>query len=102
MPPPQMTPEQRTAALAKARAAQQERSAMIAAVRSGELALPQVFERTDDIARRTRLGQVLRALPGYGPVKVAALCTEVGVDPDRRLGVLAAPQRARLLELVGQ
>jgi hypothetical protein len=62
------TPEQRADALAKANEARQARSALLAQVKAGELTPGQVFERADDeIVKKTRVVQVLHALPGYGP-----------------------------------
>ena len=67
MPLPTMTPEQRAGALAKATEARQARSAFLAEVKSGAVTLGQVFERADDeLVKKTRVLQVLRALPGYG------------------------------------
>ena len=100
MPLPTMTPEQRTAALAKAAEARQARSALLAGVKSGETTLEQVFTQADDVAKKTRVVQVLRALPGYGAAKVAALLADAGVDEKRRVGGLTNAQRERLLEAV--
>ena len=101
MPLPTMTPEQRTDALAKAQEARQARSGFLARVKSGALTLEQVFERADDeIVKKTRVLQVLRALPGYGPAKVAALMAASGVDEKRRVGGLTNAQRAKLLAAV--
>src|SRR4051794_41571548 len=96
---PMMTPEQRSDALAKAVEARQARSTLLARVKSRDLTPGQVFERTDDeIVKKTRVQQVLRALPGYGPAKVAALMTDSGVDEKRRVGGVTKAQRERLLE----
>src|SRR4051812_11253832 len=98
MPLPTMTPEQRSDALAKAVEARQARSTLLARVKSGDLTPGQVFERTEDeIVKKTRVQQVLRALPGYGPAKVAALMTDSGVDEKRRGGGVTAAPRARVL-----
>ena len=98
---PIMTPEQRMDALAKATEARQARSVLLAQLKSGELTPGQVFERTDDeVVKKTRVVQVLRALPGYGPATVTALMTASGVDEKRRVGGLTGAQRARLLEAV--
>ena len=98
---PTMTPEQRAGALAKATEARQARSALLAQVKSGELTLEQVFGRADDdVVKKTRVLQVLRALPGYGPAKVTALMTASGVDEKRRVGGLTTAQRAKLLAAV--
>ena len=100
---PTMTPEQRKHALAKAADARKARSALLAEVKSGVLGLTQVFDRAEeDVVKKTRVAQVLRALPGYGPAKVAALLTASGVDEKRRVGGLTAAQRARLIEGVSR
>lgn len=99
MPLPTMTPEQRADALAKATAARKARSELLAQVKSGELAPAAFFGRTDDeVAKKTRVVQVLRALPGYGAAKVTALMATTEVDEKRRVGGLTAAQRERLLE----
>ena len=98
MPLPTMTPEQRADALAKAAEARTARSELLAKVKSGELTAKQVFERDDEIAKNTRVMQVLRALPGYGAAKVTALMTACEVDEKRRVGGLTSGQRTRLLE----
>jgi hypothetical protein len=101
MPLPTLTPEQRAGALAKAAEARQARSALLAQVKSGALTLDQVFERADDeVVKKTRVVQLLRALPGYGAAKVSALMTASGVDEKRRVGGLTTAQRAKLLEAV--
>ena len=98
---PTMTPEQRADALAKATEARQARSSLLAQVKSGALTLKQVFERADDdVVKKTRVQQVLRALPGYGAAKVTALMTASGVDEKRRVGGLTNAQREKLLAAV--
>jgi len=93
-----MTPEQRENALAKAAEARKARSALLAQVKSGEMNVGQVFDRADDVTKKTRVMQVLRAMPGYGPAKVTALMAESGVDEKRRVGGLTVAQRTKLLE----
>ena len=98
MPLPTLTPEQRADALAKAAEARSARSDLLAKVKSGELTAKDVFERDDDVAKKTRVVQVLRALPGYGAAKVTALMTACEIDEKRRVGGLTSGQRTRLLE----
>jgi hypothetical protein len=98
MPLPTLTPEQRADALAKAAAARSARSTLLAQVKSGELTAKQIFERDDEIAKKTRVMQVLRALPGYGAAKVTALMTTCEIDEKRRVGGLTSGQRTRLIE----
>lgn len=99
---PTMTPEQRTRALAKAAEARKARSELLAKLKSGRLSLADALSRTDDdIVKKTRVAQVLRALPGYGPAKVTALMTTCGIEENRRVGGLGEQQRRKLLEAVG-
>lgn len=95
---PTLTPEQRQAALAKAAEARKARGELLASVKSGQTSVADVFGREDDTAKRVKVVQVLRAVPGYGPAKVAALMTTCGVDDKRRVGGLGEQQRRRLLD----
>lgn len=95
---PTLTPQQRAEALAKAQAARKERSDLLAAVKAGRVTISQLLDRTDDVARKTKVVQVLKALPGYGPAKAAAVMEQAGIDDSRRVGGLGQQQRRKLLE----
>jgi hypothetical protein len=97
---PTLTPEQRAQALEKAQQARKERSELLAGVKAGTLSIGDVLARTDDIAKKTKVVQVLKALPGYGPAKAAALMEQAGIDDSRRVGGLGEQQRRKLLEAV--
>ena len=99
MPLPPLTPEQRARALAKAAEA---RSALLADVKAGTVTPEQVFDRADDVAKRTRVARVLRSLPGYGPAKVTATLAAAGIDEKRRVGGLTPAQRTRLSEALAR
>lgn len=101
MPLPTMTPEQRAAALAKAGEVRQARSALIGAVKSGAVKAADLLDREDEIAKRTKVTAVLRALPGWGKVKVSTCLSECGIDETRRLGGLTPAQRERLRDALG-
>ena len=70
---PTLTPEQRADALAKAQAARKKRSELLASVKAGKTSIAQVLAKTDDITKKTKIAQVIKALPGYGPAKAAAV-----------------------------
>jgi hypothetical protein len=94
-----MTLERRAKALEKAAEMRRARTALLAEVKSGKTSVAEVFGRAgEEVVKRTRVVQVLRAAPGYGPAKVAALMAISGVDEKRRVGGLTAEQRERLLE----
>ncbi|GAA3845279.1 hypothetical protein GCM10022226_80590 [Sphaerisporangium flaviroseum] len=70
----------------------------MAEVASGAVSVSEVFERNgQDRVGRTRVVQVLRAVPGYGPARVAALMAICGVEEKQRVGALNEQQRERLL-----
>ena len=73
---PTLTPEQRAEALAKAQAARKKRSELLASVKAGKTSIAQVLAKTDDITKKTKVSQVIRAMPGYGPAKAAAVMEE--------------------------
>ncbi len=100
MPLPSLTPEQREQALAKAAEARRARSEMLAALKSGQTSLAEVLDSTDEVAKKTKVLQVLKALPGVGAVKAAALMEQAGVDEKRRVGGLGEQQRRKLLDAV--
>jgi hypothetical protein len=100
---PTLTPEQRQASLEKAREARTARSAMLADLRAARLTLADVLDRDDDLARKTKVAHVVRALPGVGQVRAAAIMERAGIPPERRVGGLGARQREQLLaEFTGQ
>jgi hypothetical protein len=70
----------------------------LAEVPSGAVSVAEVFERRGhDLVGRTRVVQVLRAVPGHGPARVAALMAISGVAEKQRVGALNEQQRERLL-----
>ncbi|WP_030909252.1 integration host factor, actinobacterial type [Streptosporangium amethystogenes] len=99
---PKLTPEQRQAALVKAAETRTARAKLLTEVKNGALSLEQLLGREDDIAKRIKVSQALRALPGVGTVKAAQLMAQADVDEARRLGGLGAQQRRKLIEAVGR
>ncbi|KIZ15742.1 integration host factor, actinobacterial type [Streptomyces natalensis] len=97
---PTMTPEQRSAALAKAAAVRKARSELLEQVRKGRMSMAEVLKRADkeDLVKKTKIAAVIKVLPGIGPVKAAKLMDEAEIPADRRIGGLNSRQRAALLE----
>ncbi len=52
--------------------------------------------KTDTVVGKTRVAQLLKSLPGYGPAKVTALMERTGIVPSRRAAGLGDRQRQAL------
>jgi len=99
---PALTPEQRAEALKKAAAARTARKELRDRIARGDETIPAVLDRakTDTIVGKTKVADLLKSLPGYGPAKVSALLEQTGIDSSRavlraRGGSRAARGRGR-------
>ncbi len=97
---PTLTPEQRDEALRKAQAARLARKQLLQAITAGEQTIPAVLDRakTDTIIGRTKVVDLLKSLPGYGPAKATALLERTGIVPSRRAAGLGERQRQALCD----
>jgi hypothetical protein len=97
---PTLTPEQRADALAKAAEARKARSELLASIKSGKQTIASVLGRAkeDKTIGKTKVAALLKAVPGLGAVKVAALLEQTGIDADRRAAGLGEKQRAALID----
>ena len=95
---PQLTDEQRKAALEKAAAARHARAELREKVKNGEVALKEVLDSNDPIAERMKVSALIESLPGYGKAKAAKIMDELGISATRRVKGLGARQREQLLE----
>jgi hypothetical protein len=97
---PTLTPEQRADALAKAAEARKARSELLASIKSGKQTIASVLTRAkdDDTVGKTKVVALLKAVPGVGAVKAAALLEQAGIDPDRRAAGLGDRQRSALID----
>ena len=95
---PQLTDEQRKAALAKAAQARHERAELREKIKSGKVSLESVLESDDPIASRMKVSTLIESLPGYGKAKAAKIMDELGISASRRVKGLGARQREQLIE----
>jgi DnaJ-class molecular chaperone len=98
--PPQLTPEQRTAALEKAAEARRARAELKELLRTGSVDVHELFRRSDedDVIAGMKVSAALAAMPGLGKVKANRLMEELGIADNRRLRGLGVRQREALLE----
>jgi signal recognition particle GTPase len=98
--PPQLTEEQRTAALAKAAEARRARAELKEKLKMGSLTLKELLDQVegDDIIGKMKVVAVLESLPGVGKVKARRTMEEIGISETRRVRGLGDQQRAALLK----
>lgn len=98
--PPQLTPEQRDAALAKAAAARKARAELKEKLKMGSLDLSEVLDQSehDEVVGKTKVLAVIESLPGVGKVKARRTMDEIGIAESRTLKGLGSQQRKALLE----
>ncbi|WP_374929629.1 integration host factor, actinobacterial type [Kytococcus sedentarius] len=97
---PDLTADQRRAALLAAVAARHRRAEVKAAVAAGTLSVAEVLEvaRQEEAIAKIRVSVLLECLPGIGPIRAAQMLRELGIAPSRRLRGLGVHQAARLSE----
>jgi guanylate kinase len=96
--PPQLTADQRSAALAKAKQSRQERSLVKSKVKSGELSLSEVFNLAskDPVIAKMRVAELLAAISGVGKIRAQAIMERLDISPTRRIQGLGKHQIASL------
>lgn len=96
--PPQLTADQRSLALAKAKQSRQERSLVKSKVKSGELSLSEVFNLADKdpVIAKMRVAELLAAISGVGKIRAQAIMERLDISPTRRIQGLGKHQIASL------
>lgn len=98
MPLPSLTPEQRRQALAKAAEARKKRAEIKGQLKSEQLSLKDVLNRSeDDILGKMKVSAVLESLPGVGKVRARKLMERLEISASRRVRGLGSKQREALL-----
>ena len=96
---PQLTQEERKAALEKAKAARIKRAEVREDLKSGKMNLQQVLEmKNDPIVGRMKVSTLIETLPGYGKAKADKIMSELHIAESRRLRGLGERQQSALLE----
>lgn len=99
MPLPDLDPEQRRAALAKAAEVRQIRSQVKQMLKSGEVTVSEVLARarTAEPLGKMRVSELIEALPNIGRVRARRLMEQLDIAPTRRLRGLGPRQVEALL-----
>jgi hypothetical protein len=98
---PQLSAEDRAAALARAAEARAHRREVREALSEGRLSVGDVLSSEDPFDRKMRVSALISAMPGYGPKRAAKLMRDCAISEERRVGGLGVRQREALLAKLG-
>jgi hypothetical protein len=100
---PTLTPEQRTAALAKAAEVRTARAEIKAQLKTGRTSIADLLNAADldPVVGKMRVSTVLESLPKIGKTKAEQIMAELEISPVRRMKGLGDRQRDALLERFG-
>ncbi|QXG75889.1 integration host factor [Modestobacter sp. L9-4] len=98
MPLPELSPEQRAAALEKAAAARKARAELREKLKAKGTTVGDVLKQgeTDEVIGKMRVSAVLESLPGVGKARAAKIMERLEISPTRRVRGLGANQRKAL------
>jgi hypothetical protein len=97
--PPQLSPDQRQAALEKAAAARRQRAELKEKLKMGSTSLRELLDsaESDDVVGKMKVVTVLESLPGVGKVRARRLMEQMNISDTRRVRGLGTQQRESLL-----
>jgi len=96
--PPQLTAEQRVAALAKAAVSRKRRADVKNQIKNGQLGIDDVLSLalTDEAIGKMRVKELLESLSGVGKIRVISLMERLNISPTRRIQGLGRHQLKEL------
>ena len=92
--PPQLTPEERARALAKAKQSRQVRAAVKARVKNGELSIVDVIKisHDDEAIAKMRVLELVESMSGVGKIRAKAILERLEISLTRRIQGLGRHQ----------
>ncbi|HEX2275216.1 MAG TPA: integration host factor, actinobacterial type [Acidimicrobiales bacterium] len=98
--PPELSPDARQAALAKAADARRQRAELKEKLKMGSVSLSELLAQADgdEVVGKMKVVAVLESLPGVGKVRARRLMEELKIAESRRVRGLGAQQREALLK----
>ena len=99
---PELSKEQRLAALEQAKAARIKRAQVKEQIAAGNLSIAQVIAMKDDEAiGKMRVADLIASVPHFGEAKTAKIMEELKISPSRRIRGLGKRQEIDLLQRLG-
>lgn len=98
--PPALSPDDRSAALAKAAAARRQRAELKEKLKMGSTTLKELLEQAerDEVVGKMKVVTVLESLPGVGKVRARRMMEQFNISEARRVRGLGDKQRKELLK----
>jgi signal recognition particle GTPase len=98
--PPALSPDDRSAALAKAAAARRQRAELKEKLKMGSITLSEFLDQADhdEVVGKMKVVTVLESLPGVGKVRARRMMEQIKISEARRVRGLGAQQRKDLLK----
>lgn len=98
MPVPELTAEQRSAALEKAARVRRERAEVKNRLKNAGASLSEVLKsgETNDVVAKMKVLDLLQAMPGLGKVRARTLMQRLNISESRRVRGLGTNQVAAL------
>lgn len=94
---PQLTDEQRKAALKKATETREKRAELSRQLKAGKIKANDLIKKSEDpIVGRMKVSRLIESLPGFGKVRSKQIMEELGIDSSRRVGGLGSRQKEAL------
>ena len=92
--PPQLTPDQRARALAKAKQSRQVRAAIKVRVKDGELSIADVIAiaKEDEAVAKMRVLELVESMSGVGKIRAKAILEKLNISLTRRIQGLGRHQ----------
>src|SRR4030042_6652037 len=96
---PELTAEQRKAALEKAARVRKERAEIKKKLKAGQLKVGDILKQSgDEIYGKMTVKSVIESVPGVGKLRAAKIMEEIGISTSRRVKGLGPKQVAGLKE----
>jgi signal recognition particle GTPase len=98
--PPALSPDDRSAALAKAAAARRQRAELKEKLKMGSTSLKELLDQAerDEVVGKMKVVTVLESLPGVGKVRARRMMEQFNISEARRVRGLGDKQRKELLK----
>jgi ribosomal protein L9 len=94
---PELTAEQRKAALEKAARVRKERADIKKKLKEGKLKVSDILKKVDDeIYGKMTVRSVIESVPGVGKLRAAKIMEEIGISASRRVKGLGPKQISAL------